>query len=289
MVYSNIPDNIASITYSQSADKFTEYPSKLLISDNFTSINFRCVIISDNSIYGEYSPGTPQNNSKWFNVITSGTMNRCTQIAYDVFNKTGEFYIRIQHDNIVTDWYKYKSSDISNALDTANSALNTANSKAPISHAATSTTYGVGTSSNYGHLKIMSDIAINSSVADTAISPASLNKIYKSFELTSQQPYLTIRINGANTTGDIKLIVGVGAEIIILEVNCSLLTSSLSSNSVGWSSLASVGNKRVSRVEAMIENNANTLVRIFVSLTSANSCVVFSLTWFRRLASVGYS
>ena len=41
-------------------------------------------------------------------------------------------------------------------------------SKAPTSHASTATTYGVGTSSNYGHLKITD--ALNSTATDTAAS-----------------------------------------------------------------------------------------------------------------------
>lgn len=48
-------------------------------------------------------------------------------------------------------------------------------SKAPSSHASTGTTYGVGTSSNYGHLKITD--ALNSTATDTAASAKALKTV----------------------------------------------------------------------------------------------------------------
>ena len=50
------------------------------------------------------------------------------------------------------------------------------NGKAPSSHAASSTTYGVGTSSNYGHLKITD--ATNSTATDTAASAKALKTVF---------------------------------------------------------------------------------------------------------------
>ena len=48
-------------------------------------------------------------------------------------------------------------------------------SKAPISHAVSNTTYGVGTSANYGHLKITD--ALNSSATDTAASAKAIKSV----------------------------------------------------------------------------------------------------------------
>jgi len=50
------------------------------------------------------------------------------------------------------------------------------NSKAPTSHASTSTTYGVGTSSNYGHLKITD--SVSSTATDTAASAKAVKSAY---------------------------------------------------------------------------------------------------------------
>ena len=52
---------------------------------------------------------------------------------------------------------------------------NTWYSKAPISHATGDTTYGVGTSSNYGHLKITD--AVNSTATDTAASAKAIKTV----------------------------------------------------------------------------------------------------------------
>lgn len=50
------------------------------------------------------------------------------------------------------------------------------NGKAPTSHASTATTYGVGTSANYGHLKITDSKA--STATDTAASAKALKEVY---------------------------------------------------------------------------------------------------------------
>lgn len=55
-----------------------------------------------------YEPSSivESNNSAWWNVITFGRSNRCTQMAfygYDI-NKTNVFYFRRQHDNNVSSW-----------------------------------------------------------------------------------------------------------------------------------------------------------------------------------------
>lgn len=47
----------------------------------------------------------------WYNTITfAGNNNRLTQIAYDVFRHTGEFYVRVQHDSSVYDWHTFYPS-----------------------------------------------------------------------------------------------------------------------------------------------------------------------------------
>ena len=63
------------------------------------------------------------------------------------------------------------------------------NGKAPTSHASTATTYGVGTSSNYGHLKITDDV--NSSASDVAASTKLVSNISRSTDWTllSQKTY----------------------------------------------------------------------------------------------------
>lgn len=63
------------------------------------------------------------------------------------------------------------------------------NGKAPTSHASTATTYGVGTSSNYGHLKITDDA--NSSASDVAASTKLVSNLSRSTDWTllSQKTY----------------------------------------------------------------------------------------------------
>jgi hypothetical protein len=85
------------------------------------------------------------------------------------------------------------SSLISHIADTTKHITSTErttwNGKAPTSHASTATTYGVGTSSNYGHLKITDDV--NSKASDVAASTKLVSSISQSasWTLLSQKTY----------------------------------------------------------------------------------------------------
>lgn len=77
---------------------------------------------------------------------------------------------------------------------------NTWNAKAPASHASTATTYGVGTSSNYGHLKITD--STTSTATDTAASAKALKSVADS--LSSLQTSVT----SLQSSGNIKIVKG---------------------------------------------------------------------------------
>lgn len=77
------------------------------------------------------------------------------------------------------------------------SAYDLANGKAPKAHASTATTYGIGTSSNYGHVKL-SDSATSTSAASSGIaaSPKAVKTVndritYGSTDLTAGTSALT--------------------------------------------------------------------------------------------------
>ncbi len=71
------------------------------------------------------------------------------------------------------------SSSSSSAQTTANTALTTANAKAPIAHASTATTYGIGTSANYGHVKLSDSTSLTSGAsAGIAATPTAVKSAY---------------------------------------------------------------------------------------------------------------
>ncbi len=83
---------------------------------------------------------------------------------YRMMNEDGTIPdIRIPH---IFDAVKHITSD----------ERTTWNGKAPASHASTAATYGVGTSANYGHLKITD--AVDSTATDTAASAKALKTVY---------------------------------------------------------------------------------------------------------------
>lgn len=65
------------------------------------------------------------------------------------------------------------------AQSNASSALTEAQSKAPKAHASTATTYGAGTSSNYGHVKLSASTSSTSGVSGgTAATPSAVKSAY---------------------------------------------------------------------------------------------------------------
>ena len=75
------------------------------------------------------------------------------------------------------------------------------NNKAPTAHASTATTYGVGTSANYGHLKITD--SVNSSATDTAASAKAIKLVADT--LSSLQTSVT---SLQNAGADIQVVYG---------------------------------------------------------------------------------
>lgn len=68
---------------------------------------------------------------------------------------------------------------VTTAQSTADTAKTTADGKAPTSHASTSTTYGKGTSSNYGHVKLSDSVSSTSSTSDgVATTPKAVKSAY---------------------------------------------------------------------------------------------------------------
>ena len=78
------------------------------------------------------------------------------------------------------------------------SERSTWNAKAPTSHASNATTYGVGTSSNYGHLKITD--SLTSTDTDTAASAKAIKTVNDKAQMITWQPLkeVAISITGIN-------------------------------------------------------------------------------------------
>lgn len=71
------------------------------------------------------------------------------------------------------------ASAVKSAYDLANTANTAANGKAPTSHASTATTYGAGTGSNYGHVKLSDSTSTTSGAsAGVAATPTAVKAAY---------------------------------------------------------------------------------------------------------------
>ena len=130
---------------------------------------------------------------------------------------------------------------------------------------------------------------INGNALDTAISVTAMSRIYRISALEASQRHLTVRFNSTNKSGNIYFIAIIADEAIMVNVRCGNLTSSLSSSCCFYNVLVDEGTVRVTDVQGMIENNENTLVRIFTSDAGDKYVAVFSLSWNNSLSNVSYS
>ena len=83
---------------------FTEYPSDVLGTNGTLKI---LTVDIPNGTTDSYSPPVNRTGNRWFNVLTFGRANRCTQIACYSFlthNSDNKVWIRTQHDNSVSAW-----------------------------------------------------------------------------------------------------------------------------------------------------------------------------------------
>lgn len=91
---------------SAEGDYFTQRPGDILPDKYSFVFGFYVVRNSDQSTY---SPN-PGKIGAWYNVLTFGATNRCTQIAIQAYQKVSvpqnTMYMRTQHDDQVSNWVK---------------------------------------------------------------------------------------------------------------------------------------------------------------------------------------
>lgn len=105
---------------------------------------------------------------KWWSIIKS-EMNRIFEILNAHFSGTTDRHSASSIDCQDGSTVEQKFSSEASARTTADTNLQSQiNGKAPTSHASTATTYGVGTSTNYGHLKVADNLTTTTS--STALS-----------------------------------------------------------------------------------------------------------------------
>lgn len=114
---------------------------------------------------------------------------------------------------------------VNNAFNTIDNALNTIQQavtamqagKAPTSHATNATTYGVGTATNYGHVRISSDTSGTS--ADTALSQAGAHTMQSAIDALEAASVDTTPVSNL-TTGDLSQL-GITADGIVVNKTVS--------------------------------------------------------------------
>ena len=114
-----------------------------------------------------------------------------TGIKNDLLNGAGGAYDTLKELGDLID----NNTDAIDALDKV------AASKAPINHASTATTYGIGTGSNYGHVKLSDSVSSSSAAsAGIAASPKAVKSAYEEAISAKNNSIIELTINGKNIT-----------------------------------------------------------------------------------------
>jgi len=117
---------------------------------------------------------------------TNKPVSTAQQSAIDAAEAEAKSYTNTQINNLINasdDGVLNSITELADAIETNQDAISQLNSiadgKAPKSHASTATTYGIGTGSNYGHVKL-SDATNSTSAASAGIaaSPAAVKAAY---------------------------------------------------------------------------------------------------------------
>lgn len=95
---------------------------------------------------------------------------------------------------------------ITNAQSAADAAQTEAESKAPVPHASPDTTYGIGDSDNYGHVKLTDTPSESGASAGVAASPAMVNAVKETIdnEVTTKLEELQENVNSVSNSVDTK-------------------------------------------------------------------------------------
>lgn len=142
-------------------------------------------------------------------------------------------------------------------LATVNNSLTTLTStvagKAPTSHASTNTTYGIGTASNYGHVKLVDSNSSAAAASGTAASPTGVKAI-----VNAMSPNKLLWSGNATCGGGtiaVKVIANEIADLILIGVSSSPYTVTTSSQNIVGSTFYTLASKyRPDRLVELVFN-----------------------------------
>ena len=97
-------------------------------------------------------------------------------------------------------------TELKSASDNANRAQEMADGKAPISHASSKNTYGLGTSGNYGHVKLSDAVDDTSNAASgVAATPRAVKSAYDKAVDAQSSADAKLPLSGGNVTGNLTV------------------------------------------------------------------------------------
>lgn len=97
-------------------------------------------------------------------------------------------------------------AELKSASDVAENAQKTADGKAPISHASSENTYGLGTSGNYGHVKLSDAVDSTSNTASgVAATPRAVKSAYDKAVEAKGTADDKLPLSGGNVTGNLTV------------------------------------------------------------------------------------
>lgn len=171
-VGSGVPTNHASTdtTYGEGSDK--EYGHVKLSDDleDLESNSASGVAATPNAVANLYIYAQGVNDNK------APTNHASTSMAYGAGSSGNYGHVKLSDSHTSTSG---ATSGVAATPSAVKSAYDLANGKAPKSHASTATTYGTGSSTNYGHVKLSASTNSSSGTSSgVAATPSAVKAVY---------------------------------------------------------------------------------------------------------------
>lgn len=152
-----------------------------LINPPFTSSGFKLIVI-DGYISGRVIQFAVGNGNNWWHRYYSGSSWTEWAVIYDTANKPSLSDLGVTATAAELnkmDGVTATTAELNYVDGVTSNIQSQLNGKAPTSHASTATTYGIGTNSNYGHVKLSDSTSSTSSASSgIAATPSAVKAAY---------------------------------------------------------------------------------------------------------------
>lgn len=220
--------------------------------------------------------------------VTDGTENVMTGNLYKFLNGVKNFFYPITHAKAV--WYSKSNSQT--VYDKIAELVTSISAKAPTSHRSTATTYGSGTTTYYGHVKLSSSVS-STTTSGVAANPYAVKQAYDLANTANTRAEKSLEKTGGEMTGPMVFVAEDedtyilkfkvdGVEYEVLRVYCAdgemrlLINDGMYSKSVGETNVSAGDTVRlITQAERLVlEASGDSTYSAYLRPYNDNKCTL---------------